>query len=227
MNDIGNKTIDVRSISCFNHLNEIELDAFVEILQNVSFKKYQYAYMQGCSSDGFYLLAKGMVKTGHIHKDGKEVIQSFYHAPTIFGECAMIDNGIRQHYSQILSKESRVYFIFLQDYENLAVFFPAISKGLIKFLAGRIMKAEHRLDDIMSKDAKTRVLDFIKNSTRDFGRKVGFEIEVLNPLTQQDIASFTGTSRQTVAQVFFDLKKSNSVLFNRRSFLVKDLTLLY
>lgn len=45
-------------------------------------------------------------------------------------------------------------------------------------------------------------------------------------LTQQDIANFTGTSRQTVTTVLNDLKSKNKIHLRRKSILIRDLTAL-
>ena len=44
-----------------------------------------------------------------------------------------------------------------------------------------------------------------------------------NHLKHQDIASLTGTSRQTVTTILNDLKEKNVINFNRRKILIRDL----
>ena len=55
------------------------------------------------------------------------------------------------------------------------------------------------------------------------GKKVGYEIMFKNYLTHKDIASLTGTSRQTVTTVLNDLKDKNLINFDRRRFLIRDM----
>lgn len=76
------------------------------------------------------------------------------------------------------------------------------------------------------KDAKTRVIDFLKGLLTKQGRKVGFEMLIKHSFTQQDIANITGTSRQTVTSVLNELKKSKSIQFNRNTILVRDMARL-
>jgi CRP-like cAMP-binding protein len=49
---------------------------------------------------------------------------------------------------------------------------------------------------------------------------------VKHSLTQQDIANFTGTSRQTVTYVLNDLKRQNQIYFKRKSILIRDIASL-
>ena len=88
------------------------------------------------------------------------------------------------------------------------------------------MKAENRLEGLIFKDARTRIVDFIKEYAETRGRQVGYERLFKHSLTQQDIANLTGTSRQTVTSVLNELRKSNLIYFNRNSILIRDMAKL-
>jgi len=83
------------------------------------------------------------------------------------------------------------------------------------------------LESLIFKDARARIIDFLKDAADRHGRRIGIdELLVKHSLTQQDIANITGTSRQTVTSVLNDLKKLNLIHFTRRSFLIRDLAKL-
>ena len=84
-------------------------------------------------------------------------------------------------------------------------------------------KAEERLESLIFKDARARIIDFLKDSANKRGRRVGYEMLLKHCLTQQDIANITGTSRQTVTSVLNDLRKENLIYFNRRTILIRDM----
>ena len=91
-------------------------------------------------------------------------------------------------------------------------------------IGNRLRRAENRLESLIFKDARTRIIDFLKDSAEKRGSKIGIdEMLVKHSLTQQDIANITGTSRQTVTSVLNDLKKLNLIHFTRRSILIRDL----
>ena len=91
-------------------------------------------------------------------------------------------------------------------------------------IGNRLKKAESRLESLIFKDARTRIIDFLKESAEKRGSKIGIdEMLVKHSLTQQDIANITGTSRQTVTSVLNDLKRSDLIYFNRRSILIRDI----
>ena len=46
---------------------------------------------------------------------------------------------------------------------------------------------------------------------------------IKHSLTQQDIANLVGASRQTVAAILNELRKSNLIHFNRNTILIRDI----
>ena len=101
--------------------------------------------------------------------------------------------------------------------------FPRFCKAVLEFIGSRLRVAEKQLENLIIKDARTRIVEFLRDSAISSGRLVGFETLVKHPFTHQDMAAITGTSRQMVTAVMNELKRSNQIYFNRHSFLVRDM----
>ena len=76
---------------------------------------------------------------------------------------------------------------------------------------------------MISKDVKTRLIDFLNDLAEEKGRPAGEEILIEHHLTQKDIGDLIGSSRQTVTTLLNELKDSNLINFNRRQILIRDL----
>ena len=83
---------------------------------------------------------------------------------------------------------------------------------------------KNTLNHWLFKDARERIIDFLKDNARINGRQVGLEMLIKHSLTQQDIANYTGTSRQTVTYVLNDLRRQNQIYFKRKSILIRDIS---
>jgi CRP-like cAMP-binding protein len=73
------------------------------------------------------------------------------------------------------------------------------------------------------KDARQRIIDFVKNSAIEKGRKVGYGFVLKYELTHQDMANLTANSRQTVTIVFNELKEEGIINFDRKSIFIHDI----
>ena len=111
----------------------------------------------------------------------------------------------------------------VSDFKKLMDTNHQLCFNVINLVGEKLRKAESRIESLIFKDARARIIDFLKDSVEKRGRRVGFEMLVKNTLTQQDIANITGTSRQTVTSVLNNLRKSDLIYFNRKSILIRDM----
>jgi len=187
------------------------------------FKKNEYIYFEDEPSKFIYLIASGRVKIGSYKDDGTEIIKAILGTGEIFGELALAGEEKRQDYTQALDDNTSVCPMSIHDMQELMANNQSLNLKIIKLIGIRIKKLERRIDSLIFKDAKTRIIEFLREMAIEKGQKVGFEVMFKNYLTHQDIASLTGTSRQTVTTVLNELKEKNLINFDRRRFLIRDL----
>jgi CRP-like cAMP-binding protein len=96
----------------------------------------------------------------------------------------------------------------------------------MRTLGSRLLDMEQRLESLVFKDSRARIVEFLKNLGERKGQRVGYETVVRTFMTHQEIANLTATSRQTVTTVLNELKNKNILTFNRRRLLIRDMNLL-
>lgn len=220
------KAIDfLKHLPLFSELNDAEMRQLDAMTVHTVVKKNQFVYQIGDSSEAIYLLVKGIIKIGNQAEDEREVIKHILHPMAIFGELALTGEQTRQDSAQAM-EEVHVYRIPVVDFQKLMQYNHKLSMSVLSLIGNRLKRVEDRLQSLMFKDARERIIDFLKDSANKQGKRVGYEMLIKHCYTQQDIANITGTSRQTVTSVLNDLKKSNLIYFNRRSILIRDLAKL-
>lgn len=188
--------------------------------------KYSFIYLPEDPSDVIYFLAKGTIKIGTHSSDGKEVIKSLIHPLAMFGELGLIGEENRQDFAQALKEDVHLYSLKVSDFKKMMRNNFELCSSIMNLFGSRLMRAENKLESLIFKDARTRIIEFIKDSVASRGRRVGYEMLLKHSLTHQDIANITCTSRQTVTLVLNDLKKSDLIYFNRGKILVRDIAKL-
>lgn len=187
------------------------------------YKKNEYIYFEDEPSKYIYLIASGRVKVGSYKEDGKEVVKAILSTGEIFGELALAGEEKRQDFAQALDDNTSICSMSIIDMQKLMANNQPLNLKIIKLIGMRIKKLERRIDSLVFKDARSRIVEFLRDMALEKGKKVGYEIMFKNYLTHKDIASLTGTSRQTVTTVLNDLKDKNLINFDRRRFLIRDL----
>lgn len=221
----SNSTSFLRHLPLFKDMNEGELRQLEMITTHQLVKKNAWIFRSGDASDAIYVLVKGIVKIGNQADDEREVIKHILHPMAVFGELALAGEQKRQDFAQAL-EETHIYRIAVSDFHRMMEQNNRLMLNVIAMIGSRLRRVEDRLEALMFKDARERIIDFLKDSASKQGKRVGYELLIKHCYTQQDIANLTGTSRQTVTSVMNDLKKSNLIYFNRRSILIRDLAKL-
>jgi len=187
------------------------------------FKKDEYIYFPDETATHIYMIAEGRVRIGHYLEDGKEVINAILGTGEIFGELALAGEEKRKDFAQSMDDSTSVCPLSIEELKELMYGSRELSFKMLKLIGLRLIKLERKLELLVFRDARTRIVEFLKDTASWKGKKVGFETLILTKLTHKDIASLTGTSRQTVTTILNELKEKNLINFDRRRILIRDL----
>lgn len=190
------------------------------------YKKDEFIYFPDEAATHIYMIVSGRVRLGHYQEDGKEAVTAILSTGEIFGEMAMAGEEIRKDYAQAMDGNTTICPLSIEDLKELIKQNGELSFKILKLIGFRLMKLERKLELLVFKDARTRVVEFLKDAAAWKGKKVGFETMIPTRLTHKDIAALTGTSRQTVTTILNELKDKNLINFDRKQILIRDLATL-
>ncbi|MDH5608603.1 MAG: Crp/Fnr family transcriptional regulator [Cyclobacteriaceae bacterium] len=190
------------------------------------FSKEQYIYFPNQPSQTIYMISEGRVKIGSYTPDGKEIVKAILGHGELFGELALAGEGTRTDFALAMDTPTTVCPMMLEDMQELMAENKALSLKILKIIGFRLRRSERKIESLVFKDARTRIIEFLKETAEEKGEKVGFETMIRNHLTHKDIASLTGTSRQTVTTLLNELRDKNIISFDRRRILIRDIHLL-
>ncbi|QSE98890.1 Crp/Fnr family transcriptional regulator [Fulvivirga lutea] len=188
-----------------------------------TYKKNEFIYFADEQAKYIYMIAEGRVKIGHYSDDGKEIVKAILGAGEIFGELALTGEERRADFAQAMDDNTNVCPVSIDEMRGLMADNKELSFKIYKLIGLRIRKLERKVESLVFKDARTRVIEFLKDAAAWKGKKVGFETMIPTKLTHKDIANLTGTSRQTVTTILNELKEANLINFDRRKILIRDL----
>ncbi|MEL6864756.1 MAG: Crp/Fnr family transcriptional regulator [Bacteroidota bacterium] len=225
--DINAKMTFLEQFPLFEVLSTEEKKVLMQMVKFHRLPKHSYVYETGDPSDTLYFLVKGVIKIGTYSSDNKEVIKAILHPLAMFGEMCIVGETAHPDFARAMNQEVQYFALKVRDFRRLMRSNYDLSNKVLNLIGEKLRKTESRLEALIFKDARTRIIDYLKESAIKRGRRIGIdETLVKHTLTQQDIANITGTSRQTVTSVLNELKKLNLIHFNRRSILIRDISQL-
>lgn len=183
-----------------------------------AYKKQDYIYFEEDSANKVYLIEKGKVKIGYYSEDGAEVVKAILTRGEIFGETAILGESKREEFAQSIDNSTSICPVGVSTMHELMRNNQTFTLKIYKVIGFRLKKLERRLQLLLFKDAKTRLIEFLDELCSDYGydcEKTGDKI-IQHPYTQKDIASLIGTSRPTLNILLNELKEENIIEFSRK-----------
>ncbi len=214
------ENIDVTGFFCPK-----KMAASHDALPHKHFSKGEYIYLPEEMSDKIFFLVDGRVKIGTYGESGKEITKAILGQGEVFGELSLIGEAQRRDFA-IAMEDSRACVVSADEMKSLLKDHSGLSIFLMKIMGNRMLEMEQRLESLVFKDSRTRIVEFLKSLGEKKGRRIGYEMEVRKFLTHQEIANLTATSRQTVTTVLNELRNKNILTFNRRRLLIRDMEAL-
>jgi CRP-like cAMP-binding protein len=187
-----------------------------------TYGKHSVLYKPGQTANKVYFVLKGVVKVA-VHAEKKDIIKYVVRSGGLFGEACLTGDKMRRDFAYAMDDQLEV--LEMDAMAVLAVMKSnfAFAQSLLHFLGERLRYTENQLENVVLKDSRSRIVEFLYQMGHEQGRKVGLETLVKHNMTHQDIADLTGTSRQMVTAVLNQLKRSNVLYFNRKKILFRNL----
>lgn len=183
-----------------------------------AYKKKDYIYFEEDSANKVYLIEKGKVKIGYYNEAGDEVVKAILTRGELFGENAILGESKREEFAQSVDNSTSICPIGVETMHNLMRDNQTFSFKVYKVIGFKLKKLERRLQLLLFKDAKTRLIEFLDELCSDYGydcEKTGDRL-IHHPYTQKDIASLIGTSRPTLNILLNELKEEKVIEFSRK-----------
>ena len=147
---------DLYKMFCPHNVKIAEKNHYFE-----AFKKDDFIYFSDEKSSHIYLVQSGQVKIGLYTSSGKEVVKAILQKGEIFGERALSGEDRRQHFAQVMSADVSVCPLTLEGMQDLMKHDKEFSFKIFRILGLRLMKAERKIESLINKNAKTRVIEYL------------------------------------------------------------------
>jgi len=213
----------LEQINIFRDLGPEDLERVDKISSMKTLEKGKFIYFPEEPSKVVFLLKSGRVKIGTYSEEGKEITKAILEPGEIFGELAIAGQEKRQDFAQVLDNNVKICAIHKEEMLKILESMPRLNLKITHLIGVRLQKMERRFESLIFKDARDRIVDFIRDLVLNKGKKVGFEYAVKHKLTHQDMANLTATSRQTVTIVLNELREQGILDFDRRSIIVHEM----
>ncbi len=205
----------LQMVQVFQDLDEAEIQEIDRTLTLTSCRRGKILYMPEETGEILFLLKQGRVQLYRISPDGKKLVIATLGPGTIFGEMALIGQGMHNNFAEAI-EECELWVMNRDDVERLLVTKPQVALRIFEILGRRLKEAESRLEEIAFKGIPARLASLLLHLADEQG---GDEIA---GMTHQDLGEQIGTYRETTTQTLNLFKAQGLIEIGRKYVQILD-----
>lgn len=211
-----NKLWYLNRMELFRHMNQAAMAKANQISVMTEVKKRTSIYLPGDPSDKIYLLKRGVVKISTLTEEGKEIVLAFLHPGDVFGELAVVDLSPRDHYAEV-HEDALICIFSRNDFLELMTVYPDMAFQVTKLLGLRVRRLRNRVETLLFKSAHARLAQTLLDLSQEYGVRDKYGLLLTLKLSQQELGSLVGLSRESVNLCLSDFKRKGLVEASGRS----------
>lgn len=203
--DTGRAAEVLKRTPLFADLDDETLGTVAEGAHERSFAKGSLIFYQGDPGDAFYVITGGAVKVFVTSGHGDEMVLVTLRPPDTLGEVALLDGAQRSASAEALDDVTTLAFA-RSSFLELIASQPAIADGLLRTAGALLRRLTGQASDLVFLDLEGRVAKFLVTMAEERGEPTDDGVSLDLGLTQRDLASMVGGSRQSVNQILHALQ---------------------
>lgn len=168
-----------------------------------------------------YIVKKGVIKTYNITSRGEEKPIGFAIKNEIFPLGWIFGKLCRSQYYYETLSDCIVYCVPPEDFITFLKTNPDVMFQVLEHSIADMLGNHMRINALGQSKASEKVLHTIHYFALCFGRDLQADIvEIPLPLTQQDVANFTGLTRETISVELKKLASERVIFYRNRNYVV-------
>jgi CRP-like cAMP-binding protein len=213
----------LRSVACFSTLHDTHLAVLAASLGTQTFERGETIFHQGSIGSVLYIIVTGQVRIYTINEHGQELSMTIFRAGDFFGELALLDGQPRSANAVAMSRTTAL-LLHRSAFLSIIHAHPSIAVAILEALAQRLRQSTNHVDTLGINSAPQRVMRQLLSLAMRYGLPESGATRINLHLTQDDLASLTGTTRETVNRVLSSLRDQGLIRVARARISVLDMS---
>lgn len=201
------KTNCIDGLKLFNPLTSEQRALIFNLVKHKTYKPGESIYSPLESADAIHIISQGKVRIYRLSESGKEQLIRLLYPGEFTGELALFKEGIYEAYAEAI-EDTKICMIKHSDFKSLLKSYPSISITMLSVLANRLSTSEQQSTWMSTETVKERLIHFLMHSA---SLNTKGETVVLLNSSKRELASYLGTTPETLSRQWTQLKKDGII----------------
>lgn len=215
---------DLKKFDIFKGFTTDQLKMLQSSLYWRTYKKGQFLFVEQDPRDRIYFLLKGYVKLSKINEYGRTTYHDYMKPYKVFPYRGLFSDST-YHFSAEAITDLELFYLPTHIFEELLKRNKHHLIQVITLLSDILKNHESRVQQLPN--AQHRVCQTVYHLMLDLGKKDGSVVVIDCPMTTTEIAGIAGTSRETVSQVFKQLKAESVMSSEKKKLIIHKPSFFY
>lgn len=167
------------------------------------------------------ILVSGRVKITYLTHEGREVVLDFRGPGELLGELSVIDGHTRSSTVEAMEPVEALA-IAASEFKAMIRSIPGLSQAVLENMAHRFRDADRKRIEFGASQTIGRVAARLLELADRYGSPAESGVVIDLPITQEELAGWTASSREAVAKALHSLRELGLITTERRRITVLD-----
>jgi CRP/FNR family cyclic AMP-dependent transcriptional regulator len=206
-------------------LSDNDREAFRAVGRTRRYAKGEAIFHEGDDPGGVVAVVSGTIKVSLIGAGGREVVLRFSGPGELVGELAAL--GERPRTANVTAVDQvETIAVRAADFRHLALQHPRISELVFEHVAELLAGADRQRVDFATRDVTARIAGRLVELAESRGEPEQGGVRITLALSQDELAAWSGASREAVARSLHLLRELGWIETRRRAIKVLDVEAL-
>ncbi|MCB8923608.1 MAG: Crp/Fnr family transcriptional regulator [Ardenticatenaceae bacterium] len=206
----------------FADIGNVQLKA---IAQNIAWREFapgDIIFHEGDPGQVLYIVGSGQVRIFVNGLDGSETSVILFGRPgEIFGELAVID-GLPRSATAVAMHPTVLYTLSRDDFRKYMQQTPQLALNFMRELSMRVRYNTRQMDSFASLDIPQRLARKLMELAQNYGRPGEKGVHLHVSLTQTDLATLIGATRESTNKSLRDFRKQQWIAMEQGQIIIRD-----
>jgi len=176
---------------------------------------------QGEAPGRVLVIEAGRAKVTAITDDGREIVLAFTGPGDLLGELSALSGAPRAATVRALEPLTALA-IARGEFEAFLEANPRVALVILRVVIARLHEADRQQVEFAAYQTVTRVARRLVELAQRYGEQTGAAIRITLPISQEELAGWTGASREAITKALHDLRAIGLIETHRRHITVLD-----
>jgi CRP-like cAMP-binding protein len=194
--------------------------------RKIKSEKGTYLFQEGMKAEELYIVLSGKIQISKITTDGRELSLRICGENDICGELTLFTDNPKYLLSAKVLEEGEVVAIRKDVLENEIFQDSTLAFEFMKWMSDHFRNTQTKFRDLVLNGKRGALFSTLIRMSNSYGiqQKDGILIDL--PLTNQELANFCGTSRESTNRILSELKKDHIISIKKGKISILNLQYL-